>query len=183
MTITQLDGRRVLVVLGNKDMSDFALDFHKMGMENAHARKILLRLTRLACRKSGIDTRGKRVHIEALPLGEGCYLLVSVNSKTKRYRLKRGGCRCFVFADSGAFLNAVEAAYRSGCCRSKAAAYAWRGGYALVFDYPALPRALHRLLGEFAETVGGALLGAQVRETGKPLCTRNAVAVIGEKLV
>ncbi len=54
MTINRLDGERVLVVLGGKDMTDFALDFKKMSLQNAHARKVLLRLTRLACRKSGI---------------------------------------------------------------------------------------------------------------------------------
>lgn len=183
LTITQLDGQRVLVVLGGKDMSDFALDFREMDMDNAHARKILLRLTRLACRKSGIDTRGKRVHIEALPMGESCYLLVSVNSEPKRYRLKHGGSRCFVFADVTAFLNAVEAAYRSSYYRAKVAAFAYRGGYALVFDYPSLPRSLCRLLGEFAEASGGALFAAHVRETGKPLCAHNAVTVIGEQLI
>ena len=183
MTITQLDGQRVLVVLGNKDMRDFALDFGEMDMEDAHARKILLRLTRLACRKSGIDTRGKRVHIEALPMGESCYLLVSVNGGTKRYRLKHGGSRGFVFADATAFLNAVEAAYRSSYYRAKVAAYAYRGGYALVFDYPALPRSLCRLLHEFTEASGGALFAARVRETGKPLCTHNALTVIGQALL
>ncbi len=68
MTINRLDGERVLVVLGGKDMTDFALDFKKMSLQNAHARKVLLRLTRLACRKSGIDTNGKRVNVEALTM-------------------------------------------------------------------------------------------------------------------
>ena len=107
MTINRLDGERVLVVLGGKDMTDFALDFKKMSLQNAHARKVLLRLTRLACRKSGIDTNGKRVNVEALTMGESCYLLVTVRRRMQRYRLKRSGGTGYRFESCGDFLNAV----------------------------------------------------------------------------
>ena len=182
MTINRLDGQRVLVVLEDKEMTDYALDFGKMDMENAHARKILLRLTRLACRKSGIETNGRRVSIEALLVGESCYLLVTVMRHTRRYRLKRGGGVCYCLADCTDFLNAVEALYRQRWYGAGNAAYEWEGSYYLLFDFP-LPPSARRVLHEYAVQSGGALLAARVRERGRPLCERSAVAVIGEKLV
>ena len=183
LTINRLDGQRVLVVLGGKDMSDFALDFEEMDMENAHARKILLRLTRLACRKTGISLSGKRVHIEALTVGEGCYLLVTVQRRSRRYRLKRSGSCCWQFQDVTAFLGAAEALCRLPYRLAKNAAYTLGGAYYLLFGYPAVPKALRHVLGEFAEAKGGALKCAQVREQGRVICAQNAVATIGEYLI
>ncbi len=183
MTINKLDGSRVLVVLGNKDMADFALDFKLMGFENAHSRKILLRLTRLACHKSGIDIRGKRLNVEALMMGDDCYLLVTVQNRVRRYTLLRGGGSCWRFSSVSNFLGAVEAAYRSRCRSSKSAAYEWNGAYYLTFDYPALPKALLRVLSEFSDSRANALRAAQVREHGVLLCAKNAVECIGQALL
>ena len=163
MKINRLDEKRVLVVLGGSDMRDFALDFGVMSMSDAHSRKILLRLTRLACLRSGIDTRGKRLNVEAIMLGDGCYLLVTVKNKPRRYRLKRGGRRGF---------NCVK---NSAC--------EWNGKYYLIFEYPALPKALAGILSEFGEKRGGALLCARVRERGKVLCARSALTAIGSLMV
>lgn len=182
LTISKLDGSRVLVVLGGKDMDDFSLDYNLMSMEDIHSRKVILRLTRLACRKSGIDTAGKRVSIEALTVGEGCYLLVTVKKRQRRYKLKRGGCLCWRFGDCSAFLGAVEALARQPYRMSRNAAYFFRGEYFLIFDYPTLPAPLRRALGEFASASGKSLMCAEVREQGKPVCEKNAVAVIGKAL-
>jgi len=183
LTINKLDESRVLVVLAQTDMSDFALDFQEMGLRDDHSRKILLRLTRLACRKSGIDLRGRRVHIEALAVGQGCYLLVTVRKREKRYTRRRGGSVCYEFSDSTAFLNAVEAAYRLGFHTAKNAAYEQNGAYYLLFDYPALPKPLHRLLCEFGKRAGGALFAARVREHGNAVCRRCAVETVGQFLI
>ena len=182
MTINRLDERRVLVVLADRDMSDFALSFAEMGMDNAHSRRIILRLTKLACRKTGIDTRGKRLSVEALMMGEGCYLLVTVKGITRRYRLKRGGGVCFRFEGCSEFLGAVEAAYRRGFMCAKNAAYVRGGVYYLLFGYPALPKALRGLLSEFGTLTGGALKCAQIREHAEVICPRKAISVIGEKI-
>ena len=182
LTINKLDESRVLVVLAQRDMSDFALDFQSMDMQDDHSRRILLRLTRLACRKSGIDFHGRQVHIEALTVGQGCYLLVTVRQRKKRFTRKRGGSVCYEFSDSSTFLNAVEAAYRLGFCTSKNAAYQQNGAYYLLYDYPALPKPLHRLLTEFGKKSGGALFAAHIKEHGIPVCRRCAVETVGRYL-
>lgn len=183
MKVNKLDGSRVLVVLGDNEMSDFELDFASMGLFNDRSRRVLLRLITLACHKSGIDTRGKRVNVEALQMNEGCYLLVTVNRMSRRYSLKRGGGICYSFPDCSSFLGAVEAAYRRGFCCAKNAAFQKGGEYYLIFDYPALPKALRGVLNEFGELSGGAVKCARVRELAQTLCPRKALTVIGEKLV
>ena len=183
MKVSRLDGSRVLVVLGDSDMNDFSLDFAAMGLQDEGSRKVLLRLVSLACRKSGIDTRAKRVKVEALQMNEGCYLLVTVRHMSQRYRLKRGGGVCWRFSDCSAFLGAVEAAYRRGFCCAKNAAFFQGGVYYLIFDYPALPKALGGVLNEFGERAGGALKCAHIREHAKMICRQKALTVIGEKLV
>lgn len=183
MTINRLDGRRVLVVLGGDDMRDFALSEKAMSMSDAHSRRILLRLTRLACSRSGIDTRGKRLNVEALMLGEDCYLLVTVKAPESRFRLKRRGVFCYRFETAGDLLDAAAAAYRRGVRCAKNSVYEWDGAYYLIFDYPALPRALRGILAEFAEKCRGSLTAALIREHGRPVCTRSALTVIGEKVV
>ena len=183
LTINKLDGRRVLLVLADKDMTDFRLDFARLGMENEHSRKIIMRLIGLACRKTGIETRGKRLSVEALMFSEGCYFLVTVKEKRRRYVRRRLGESCFEFETAADFLNAVEAAYRQGYCLAKNAAYERSGRYYLLFDYPAVPRSLRRVFGEFALCRQGPLFSAHIREHGNLVCPRNAVATIGRFLV
>ena len=183
MTISKLGEDRVLLVLGDRDMDELALDFAVMSMENAHSRRVILRLTTLACRKSGIDARGKRLSVEALMMGEGCCFLVTVKEKRRRYVRRRLGESCFEFETAADFLNAVEAAYRQGYCLAKNAAYERSGRYYLLFDYPAVPRSLRRVFGEFALCRQGPLFSAHIREHGNLVCPRNAVATIGRFLV
>ena len=183
MTINKLDSNRVLVTLGNDEMNGFELDFARMSLEDDRSRRVILRLTRLACRKTGIETRGKRLNIEALMMCDGCYLLVTVKSASKQYRRKRAGALCFRFESAGAFLGAVEAAYRHSCQMRKNAAYEWNGAYFLLFSYPAIPKALRLTLAEFGEKHGGALACARVKEHGRLLCPQSAIETIGAKLV
>lgn len=183
MTVNRLDSNRVLIILGDKDMSDFSLDYNVMSLDDSHSRRILLRIMRLACQKSGVRTEGKRVNIEALMMGEGCYLLVTVGSRRGTYRLKNGSSICYRLGGSDVFLSAIEALYRQGIYCGKNAAYELNGEYYLIFDYPGVPKALGRVLTEFAEKKGGIIAAARVRERGTPICERSAIAAIGSHLV
>ena len=185
MTISKLGEDRVLLVLGDRDMDELALDFAVMSMENAHSRRVILRLTALACRKSGIDISGKRLSIEAMQMTDCCYILVTVGNEPRRYRLKRirrgGGC-CWRFEDCAAFLGAVEALYRRGLLKTRNAAYEKGGAYYLIFERFRLPEQTRGALSEFGEYVGGALCCAHIREHGRALCAHNAVSSIGRFL-
>lgn len=183
LTVNRLSGNRVLIILAQEEMRDFSLDFSRMQLSDSHARRVLTRLMRMACRKSGIATDGQRVNIEALSLGEGCYLLVTVGA-ARRYRLKQStACVCCTFADSGDFLDAVAALYRSGAVCRRSSAYVYRGGYCLLFAYPSLPPAVGRVLSEYGDVTRKPLYCAAVAEHGRLLCPSDAIGQIGKAMV
>ena len=182
MTVNRLGDDRVLVVLGDEEMRDFRLDFERMSLSDSHARRVLTRLTQMACRRSGISTDGRRMNIEALSLGEGCYLLITVG-KGRHWRLSgSSACVCAFFKNSSDLLDAAEALARSGAVCRRNSAYAFKNGYCLLFSYPALPFAVTRLLSEYGSLSRDPLRCAAVAEHGRLLCARNAVETIGRAM-
>ena len=183
MTVNKLSENRVLIVLCEQDIADNALGKEGIDFDNGAARSRVIWLTRRACKSSGIDTGGKRVNIEALPLEKSCYLLVTVGA-VKRYRLKNSnsGC-CFCLGGSTAFLNAVEQLYRRNICCRNNSAYKLNNDYYLVFDYPTLPQSLSNILLEYGRKLSGKFAAARIKETAKPICERNAIESIGKYIV
>lgn len=182
LTVNRLSGDRVLITLCNKDMSDFSLDFGKMSMSDSHSRRVILRIMQVACRRSGISVSGKRLNVEAMLLGEDCYLLVTVAKKPGRtYRLKNCGSVCYRLGSAGNLLNAIEKLYRTSVVSSKNAVFELDGNYYLIFEHY-LPSQLRAVLNEFAQKKGGNISAAKVREYGSPVCEHNAVRRIGSYL-
>ncbi len=185
MTVDKLAENRVLIVLCDKDMEDFALDFERLSLNEIHSRKILLRIMQLACRKTGIEITGKSVNIEALTLDDECYILVTVEEKRHRtYRLKKNdNCVCYQLGESGNFLDAMEKLYRTNVCCNRNSAYLYENEYYLIFDYPSIPKNIRKVLSEYGQKSGGNIVSAKIRENGKVLCNHNAIAQIGQHLV
>lgn len=185
LTVDKLSDDRVLIILGIKEMEDFALDFEKLSLNDLHSRKILLRIMQIACRKTGIETRGKSVSIEALSFDEDCYILVTVTQKSRRtYRVKKNDeSVCYLLGESANFLETVEKLYRQNVYCNRNSAYFYDSRYYLIFDYPTIPKKLRRVLSEYGEKSGGKLAAAKVRENGKLLCRHNAIMQIGRYLV
>lgn len=182
MTVSKLDNNRLLIILGAGDIEELSLRFGEDS--DGQEQQTLLRLTRRACRSTGIDPGGCRIHIEALPLEQSCYLLVTVGSLRRRYRRRthaQGVCYCL--GGSGNFLDAMALLYQQNVCCTYNAAYEWSGAYYLLFDYPVIPERLRVLLSEFGTPQRGRLERARLRENGTLICPRNAISVIGSKLV
>lgn len=179
MTVNKLSNNRVLIVLCEQDIEEInGIDF-----DDGASRSRVIGLTRRACRSSGIETGGKRVNIEALPLEKTCYLLVTVDSR-KRYRIKKSGSGlCCKIEDSTAFLSAIEQLYRLNIRCGKNSAYKKGGAYFLVFDYPSVPKRLRLVLSEFGQWQSGKFRAERVKEFAEPICERNAVETIGKELV
>lgn len=185
LTVDKLSDDRVLIILGTKEMQDYALDFDTLSLNDLHSRKILLRIMQIACRKTGIETRGKSVSIEALSFDEDCYILVTVSQKSRRtYRIKKNDeSVCYFLGESANFLETLEKLYRQNVCCNRNSAYLCDNRYYLIFDYPSIPKKLKRVLSEYGEKSGGKLAAAKVRENGKLLCRHNAIMQIGRYLV
>lgn len=181
MTVSRLSGDRVLITLCHREMDDFSLDYKKLSISDDHARRVLLRITQVACRRSGISVSGNRLSIEAMLMGEDCYLLVTVVKKrpAHTYRLKRGSYSvCWKAGSAENLMGAVGALNRRHLYCPKSAVYSLDGEFYLIFD-TVLPEAFRRVLSEFAQKSGGRITAARIREYGKPICEHNAVAQIG----
>lgn len=185
MTVNNLGENRVLIILCEKDMKDFSLDFDRLSIDDGHSRKILLRIMNLACRKSGIETRGRSVKIEALSLEGECYLLVTVEEKHRRtYKIKKSAdCICYLLGESGNFLDTIEKLYRQNVCCNRNSAYVYGGKYYLIFDYPSIPKKIKIILSEYGQKKDGRLISARIKENGNLICKHNAILQIGRYLV
>ena len=181
MTVSRLSGNRVLIFLETGDLRDFALDFSRMNAGDRHSMSILSSLSRAACRDKGIPTLGKRLRVEALGMNDGCYLLVTVGSREKRYRRKKGSL-CYRFQSVSDFLDCLSLLNRAGVACAKSRAYQYHNAFFLVFGYPTLPRHVRGLLSEFDARKCPGLTAARLDECGTLLCPQNAVSTIGNLL-
>ena len=167
MTIEQIDSGKVLIMLKNSDMKDFSLEYGTMGFDDPHSRRILSRLLSLACSKTGLNARNKKMVVEALPHKSGCLILLTLKEKKRRvYRIKRSDkLFCCVFDDAEALLSALDNA--EGLPESELLLY--EGGYYLLAPEKLSSR-LAFILGEFSETYYcSKIRAAKLREAGKPL--------------
>ena len=185
MTVDKLSENKVLVVLCTNDMADFSLDYNSLSLNDIHSRKILLRILQVACMKSGIELKNKNVKLEAMTLEKECYILITFERKHRKiYRVKKKSeVVCYYLGESANFLNTIEKLYRQNVYCNKNSAYLYDKGYYLIFDYPAIPHKLKRVLSEYGEKREGHSFCARVKENGKSLCEHNAIFQIGKHLV
>lgn len=185
MTIEQIDSSKVLIALCNQDMDDYQLEFSQLGFQNTHSKKILNRLIRIVCTKTGLSTENKKLLMEALPHQNGCLILVTFMEKRtsrEKYKLKRPKeSVCFSFEKIEDFLNSTALLYRENIYFHSSKAYLHKGLYYLVFDYYPIPKKAKRILNEFGKKQKCTkLLLSTLKEAGKSLCDKNAVDTIGK---
>lgn len=182
MTVSRLAENRLLITLTEPDV-DTLFTENEGEYRNADKR-LLTYIAGLACIKTGIYPAGRRILIEALPMGEGCCLLLTLEEKKRerRYVLKKGSSICCLLGNSTELLDAIERLYRLNICCTRNSVYEKDGSYYLILDYPAIPRKLRRALSEYTKSRGGAIASARIKETGRAVCQRNAIATIGRWL-
>ena len=177
VTIEQLDGERVLILLGSSDMKDFALEYDTLSFSDSHSRKILSRLLTLACLKTGLSCADKKMLVEAVPQDGGCVILLTLKPKRRLYRVKRRQkCVCAVAENADSLMLAAA---NLGGRLPEAEVFLYRGRYVIIVDgYTSLGNM--SALDEFAESFFIPLHNAaKVREHGKPL---GRLGIIAEAL-
>ncbi len=182
MTIEQLDTRKVLISLCSEDMENFELKFNDMSFCDEHSRKVLLRLTQLACIKTGLEIKKGTVLMEALPHQSGCLLLVTLMEKPKRktYKVKRfKEFPCFVFDSAEEMLSCAESLGSKDISVNRNSLWLYAGRYYLLFDYPLISPVCRGVLCEYSREIKGTAVNlSRIRESGKLLCRDNAVELI-----
>ena len=123
MTVDKLGENKVLIILCNKDMEEFSIDFERVNLHDSDSRRALIKIMKLGCSKAGVEICNRNVDIEALPFDDECYILITVYEKNRRsYRIKDAGkCVCYSLGGSGNFLDTLEKLYRLNICSVEAA--------------------------------------------------------------
>ena len=171
MTIEQIDSSKVMILLGCDDMKDFSLEYDTLGFSDPHSRRILSRLLKLACNKTGMSVNNKRMYVEALPHKSGCLILLTLTDKIKRrvYRIKKSdkSC-CCIFRD-------VEALIQASCALKRfshpdGTVYFSDDKYYLIIDTMPLSLYLMSALEEFCDAyVCSKPACARIAENGKEI--------------
>ena len=179
MTIEQLDSRKVLISLCNEDMENFSLRFNNLSFCDEHSRKVLVRLTQLACVKTGLQLNKSAVLMEALPHQSGCLLLLTVLEKSQRkvYKVKRYRFfYCFVFESAEEVLSCAETLGECGFTLNRNSLWLFENRYYLIFDYPVLHKASKGVLCEYGkEAERTAISLSRIKELGKLLYKDRAM--------
>lgn len=184
MTVETIDGNKVLIILHSNDIETYSLDYNELSLNNRHSYKIIMRLLKVACMKSGIDIKNRSILLEAIELDSELYILVTVKNKnSKKYRRKKSECLCYNLGASGNFLNTIEHLYKQNVCCIRSSVYFYKEEYFIIFDYPSIPIKLRRVLSEFDAVKKNVIYAADVRENGKQICKNNAVEIIGRHLI
>lgn len=185
LTVDKLGENKVLIILCNKDMEDYSIDFVGNNLYDSDLRKSLIKIMKLGCSKAGVEICNRNIDIEALPFEDECYILITVYEKIRRsYRMKdTGECVCYSLGGSGNFLDTLEKLYRLNVCCNRNSAYLYDESYYIVFEYPSIPKKLKRLLSEYGKRKMNRIETARIRENGRLICSHNAILQIGKHLV
>lgn len=179
MTIEQLDTHKVLISLCSEDMESFSLKFNTLSFCDEHSRKVLIRLTQLACVKTGLKLNKSAVLMEALPHHSGCLLLLTVLEKSARkvYKVKRyKSFPCFIFESAENLLSCAESLGELDFPLHRNSLWFLEGRYYLVFDYPILSKASKSVLCEYSKGAERTAVSlARIKESGKLLYKDRAI--------
>lgn len=184
MTVDKLNHNKLMITLCNEDMHDFKLDYTSLSLYDYHSRKILMRILNLACFKMGIDSKDKKMVVEALPFDNGCVILLTlVKREINTYKIKSPAQSiCYLLGNCENFLETVRLLYLQNICCNKNSAYFFDGNYYIIFDYPAIPHKFKKILSEYAEKRCDKLTVPRLRENGLEICKSNAILQIGRFL-
>ena len=163
-------------------MKDFSLEFKTLSFQDPHSEKILKRLLTLACTKTGICTKDKRILVEAVPQEKGCVILLTLLPKVSRkiYKIKKQKkCYCFIFNDAESLISAAKAlCYRKAYPENSV--YLLEDKYAVVIENAIENKRYFAQLREFSrKTFLGKIHCARIKENGKLLASPNGIKTIG----
>lgn len=182
MTIEQIDKSKVMILLGTEDMRDFSLEYETLSFSDPHSRRILNRLLKLACTKTGVDTLGKKMYVEALPHKSGCLILLTLMPKREKriYKVKKCDRKlCCVFESVEALIQACTAL--RGLYLPRNSVYFMDDRYYLLVENRPMSVYVLAILEEFSDTyMCDIIRSARICENGRLVAENRAVSRISE---
>lgn len=174
MRMEPLKGGRLKIWLTDHDMERWGLQFETMDTTDRATKHALLRLIAVARERTALET-GYGVIVEAVPLSDGCLLLLTPSNASLFYTADP---IIFTFESENDLLG-----FGRGLCSLEektlptSSLYGWENGYRLIV-YPSTttPRFFKTLLKEYTTpTARGYSAAAYTEEHGHPLSVGDAL--------
>ena len=179
MRMEKTDTGFLKILLTGDDLAKFSLSFDTHDYRDSHTKDVLRRLIHDASSEVGF-VPGEHMLIEALPVDDGCLLLVTPGKPTRRLRLKRAGGPFVYHIDSADLLlqlgQSLARLHPTAAFWGSSSLYTFAKGYRLIV-YPGktLSAPLNYLLLSLCERIGeGDAAAAFAAEHGTPLAIGNA---------
>lgn len=152
MKIERIEPDKILVILTDKELSDFGLKSSELGRGAMGERRFINNILSMAEIKTGIHLRGRHIVLENKPFAGGCMIIINVNNaprkKLKVYRFE--GNFLFVFKDPRR-LYACAALIDKADMHLSSRLYKRQDGYVLLIPKNKRSRSLLELLDLFGE--------------------------------
>lgn len=183
MTIEQIDGSKVLIILGSKDMQNFSLEYDTLTFQDPHSKKILRRLLSLACTKAELSVQNKKMVVEALPHNSGCLILLTLKPKVKRkiYTIKKlpqDICCTFETTEN---LFSFARAFSKNIILPKSSLYYYGDNYCVIMEDINHSKSFVFKTREFCDKyISSKIYSAKVKEYGEQIIAHNAIKKINE---
>lgn len=189
MIIEKIDDKRIIMALTDEDMKDLSLDFsEETKMSDSKLQLIIKQIMGLATEYSGIDSKNKKVYIEAVPNNNGCVIFISFipydMGKRKIYKVKHNGSHIYFFDNSENLMCAIKLLYTYIDYIFNSKCYYCYNKYYLVLTLKKnIPYNISCGVNEFGTYIGKDLIKiAEIAEYGNIIEENNAVYKIGKYL-
>ena len=183
MRMERMENGCLKIVLSEQELAERRLSFSLLDYHNADTRRALEQLLQEAKTRTGFYAPGALL-IEALPLDDGCLLLITPESSRPRLRIRRApGPVVYHIDDANCLLALAKSWHRdpaNGRGLAASSLYRESAGYRLVV-YPGITfsKRARRLLEVFSSCwQEGEAAAAFVAEHDTPLVIGNALPTL-----
>lgn len=187
MKMELLENGCLKIMLTDEELQAMDLTFERLDYRNAETQRAIQKLLSAARQETGFHSNGD-LTVEAIPLENGCLLLLTPSLSRRRIRMKKAvGPYIYRIQDiDGLFClaenwNRLQSRRRltpgAACIAAGSSLYRLDGAFGLVL-YPAMPlsKEIGALLQEFAQPAGeGDASAAFAAEHGQPLVIGDAL--------
>ncbi len=169
MYLEEWENGCLTILLSNSELDGWGLCFDSLNPTDPVCRQGLSNLLSLAKKQTGIPL-DQRVRVEALPVEQGCLLLVTPLPRRRRLRMRRTESERVYTIASTDHLLAMAVAVKPPLPVLYSSIYRWGEGYRLVVAPLPGFEPIDRILTEYGRLIGkGGVTAAITAEHGVPL--------------
>ncbi len=195
MVIEQINEKKLLIVLEEKDMNELGLTYESISWSNHKSRDIMAKLLTLAKIETGFSIENYKLSIETLPQFNGCiiiFTLINSNSEDKiaknnktHLNKNKSNTIIYKFDNLDDILKVCKHLYNLYESKTyKSDIYTYQGQYYLVIrPYEEIKKPIYIMLSEYGEILKqNEIFISYLDECGDVIKKDDAVLSIGKSM-